>query len=151
MLHIPGELEKGNQDRILPMAPEFAELLRDVPSRQRVGYVFNPQPLKERYHSRLTARRVGKLVSRIGCKAKVKVDQDGQKVKYASAHGLRRSFGARWSVKVMSPVLQELMRHESIQTTMAYYVGRNARSTAATLWEVHRSRADLGATQEAEF
>jgi len=28
----------------------------------------------------------------------------------------------------------ELMRHESINTTMDFYVGRNAQSTAAILW-----------------
>jgi hypothetical protein len=29
----------------------------------------------------------------------------------------------------------ELMRHESIETTLTYYVGRNAERTAAALWE----------------
>ena len=32
MLRIPGELEKGNQDRLLPMAPEFAEFLLATPT-----------------------------------------------------------------------------------------------------------------------
>jgi hypothetical protein len=30
------------------------------------------------------------------------------------------------------------MRHESIDTTMKYYVGRNAQSTAQMLWDSHR-------------
>ena len=34
----------------------------------------------------------------------------------------------------MHQVLMERMRHESIQTTLKYYVGRNAETTAAALW-----------------
>ena len=34
----------------------------------------------------------------------------------------------------MPQVLKELMRHEDIQTTMRYYVGRNAQTTADALW-----------------
>jgi hypothetical protein len=35
----------------------------------------------------------------------------------------------------MPQVLMELMRHESIETTLKYYVGRNAETTAAGLYE----------------
>ena len=34
----------------------------------------------------------------------------------------------------MPQVLMELMRHESVETTNRFYVGRNAKSTAAVLW-----------------
>ena len=34
----------------------------------------------------------------------------------------------------MPAVLKELMRHESINTTMQYYVGHKASTTAAFLW-----------------
>jgi integrase len=54
--------------------------------------------------------------------------------KFASAHDLRRAFGQRWSGRVMPTVLRELMRHASIATTMAYYVGDNAEATADVLW-----------------
>jgi hypothetical protein len=36
----------------------------------------------------------------------------------------------------MPPVLKELMRHQSIETTMRYYVGVNAEATADELWRV---------------
>ena len=36
----------------------------------------------------------------------------------------------------MPPVLQELMRHEAIETTTKFYVGQDAQSTAA---ELHRA------------
>jgi integrase len=36
---------------------------------------------------------------------------------------------------VMPQILKELMRHESIETTMRYYVGRSVQATAAILWQ----------------
>ncbi len=53
---------------------------------------------------------------------------------FSSAYDLRRAFGFRWSRRVMPTVLRELMRHESIETTMKYYVGVNAEATADELW-----------------
>lgn len=35
----------------------------------------------------------------------------------------------------MPAVLQQLMRHESIDTTMKYYVGRDADAVADVLWQ----------------
>ena len=40
MLHIPAEAEKGNQDRLLPITPEFATLLEGVRECERRGRVF---------------------------------------------------------------------------------------------------------------
>lgn len=76
---------------------------------------------------------------------------DKRTKKYASAHDLRRSFGCRWSRRVIPPLLQELMRHESIETTMQYYVGADAQRTAAELWQAESGLADTFAdTQEKE-
>ncbi len=91
------------------------------------------------------------MVSRIGNAAKVKVnayERPGRRkdepktvtvVKFASAHDLRRSFGERRAVRVMPKVLQELMRHESIDTTMRFYVGRNAETTADAVWDAYKT------------
>ncbi len=80
-------------------------------------------------------------MAEIGERAKIVVkseSRDNEKiVKYASAHDLRRSFGQRWASRVMPQILMELMRHESIDTTMRFYVGRNAQTTAAVLWKAH--------------
>ena len=54
--------------------------------------------------------------------------------KFASAHDLRRSFGTRWAKKVMPAVLQCLMRHANIATTMKYYVTLDADELADELW-----------------
>ncbi len=140
MLRIPAACEKGNRDRLLPMAPEFAEFLLATPEHKRTGRVF--RPLSRRVCGEYLGHfRVSETICEIGKVAGVKVSTDPRtgRVKYASAHDLRRSFGERWAARVMPHVLKELMRHESIDTTMKYYVGRNAQSTAQTLWESHRS------------
>ncbi len=140
MLRIPAELEKGHCDRLMPLAPEFAEFLLEVPTHRRHGRVFMLKP-RRAHHDCITAEFAGRVVSEIGEQAGVKVSTDPvtKAVKFASAHDLRRSFGARWSNRVMPQVLKELMRHESIDTTLRYYVGRNAQSTAAVLWDAHRA------------
>lgn len=125
MLRIPAEHEKDHRDRVLPIVPEFAEFLRETPVDDRTGRVFNPRAMKV-HAAYLTAQRVSVLGVKIGTAAIVKVNTDAKgKIKYASCHDLRRSFGERWALKVMPQVLMELMRHESIDTTMKYYVGRN--------------------------
>ena len=87
-------------------------------------------------------------MAEIGKAANVKVNADMRtgKVKYASAHDLRRSFGERWAAKVMPQMLMLLMRHESIETTMKFYVGRNAKKAAEVLWEAHEQSSASGNT-----
>ena len=43
----------------------------------------------------------------------------------------------------MPQVLQELMRHESIETTMRYYVGRNANTAAEAIWAAAEASGSL--------
>lgn len=146
MLRIPGEYEKGNQDRLLPMAPEFAEFLLAVPQADRTGLVFKlPVTRKD---------SISKLVSGVGARAGVKVNTDARtgKVKFASAHDLRRSFGERWASRIMPQVLMQLMRHESIETTLRFYVGQNAERAADVLWaavEGSTPRTEPGAAPQA--
>jgi hypothetical protein len=65
----------------------------------------------------------------------VQVHPETGKVKYASAHDLRRTFGERWAALIMPAHLQQLMRHESIETPLRYYVGANAERTNDICWE----------------
>jgi integrase len=142
MLSIPAELEKGHQDRLIPMATEFAEMLQAVPEEQRTGPVF---PLYGRNAGRgksesprrlLAPHRVSELVSAIGEKAGIVVQRDPldpKRMKYASAHDLRRSYGERWADRVEAVVLMEMMRHANIQTTLKFYVTRNARRSAEAI------------------
>jgi len=50
----------------------------------------------------------------------------------------------------MPAQLMELMRHESIETTLSYSVGRNAERTAAILWREHEKAADREPRQQAD-
>lgn len=133
MLQIPGELEKGNADRLLPIAPEFALFLLETPEMARTGPVFRLEGRQGRYRD----WEVSKIVSKIGKAAGVKVyvnPKDLEKVKYASAHDFRRACGVRWAARLMPAQLMELMRHESIETTLRFYVGTDARAKAEAAW-----------------
>jgi len=150
LFQIPGELEKGNRDRLLPMAPEFALLLLDVTETERTGPVFR---LSGR-QGRLGSNQVSKIMSKIGKAAGVKVytnPKDSAKVKFASAHDLRRAFGARWAARVMPAQLMELMRHESIETTLRFYVGTNAQRTNDVIWDAYRRDQHRLSGQSSDF
>ncbi|QDU81186.1 hypothetical protein Pla110_29250 [Polystyrenella longa] len=84
----------------------------------------------------MTSPHAGKLISKMGKAAQVILSRKEGKIKFASAHDFRRAFGTRWSTRVMPPVLQQLMRHESIDTTLRYYVEQEAEATAEILYSV---------------
>lgn len=130
MFLIPGDRQKSGQDQILPLAPEFAEMLLAVPEAERTGRVFKLGRRESGWTPALMG--VSKLVSEMGRLAKVVVNR--HPLKFASAHDFRRSFGERWSSRVMPAVLQQMMRHADISTTMAYYVGQNANKAAAEIY-----------------
>ena len=158
MLRIPAAKEKGNKTRQMPVTPDFGQFLLNCPKHQRHGFVFTPLPLlatnskdDDYVAPRMQRCAVGKLVSDIGKKAGVIVQtleprkgEDKPRVKYASAHDLRRSFGERWAYRVQPKLLQELMRHSKIETTMRYYVGLNAEKTAELLWQQFGEKSSLG-------
>ncbi len=132
MFRIAAEAEKGRKDRLLPMAPEFAQFL-DRMETQR-GYVFNPLRLRETT-DRPGLEFVSRTIISFGESAAVKVADRGEKVVWASAHDLRRAFGFRWSQRLMPADLKDLMRHEQITTTEKFYLGQNAESRAANIWQ----------------
>jgi integrase len=119
------------------MTPDFAEFVLETPKNERVGTVFK---LRSLIHGQLiSAKRVGRIVSAIGEKAGVVVNKaDG---KFASAHDLRRAFGTRWASRVKPATLQLLMRHESIETTLRYYVAQASDDIAAELWSELKQRS----------
>lgn len=110
---------KGKRDLQLPLPDDFCELLLAVPKDQRFGAVFEVS---------VPDRRVGELISAIGREAAILVRDhaDAGGAKYASAHDLRRSFGSRHAPHCRPAILQLLMRHASIETTMKYYVDLDA-------------------------
>lgn len=140
MIRIHAADEKGRRDRILPMTPDFAEFLTATPEAQRTGLVFPLPKQKQRNGPAWTISRVSEILSAVGRVAEIVVnDRTGKTV---SAHDLRRSFGFRWSRLVMPAVLKELMRHEDVATTMQFYVGLDAESTADTVWDAWKEATE---------
>lgn len=136
-LRIYAEAEKGHQDRLLPLTPDFAAFLLETPSDQQEGRVF--KLIGRRTRKLITPRRIGRIVSDIGRQANVVVNKSERK--FASVHDLRRTFGTRWARRVMPATLQLLMRHASIETTMKYYVDLNADELGDDLWKQFGSHA----------
>ena len=72
-----------------------------TPTEDHTGWAFNPRSLQQKYNrryrgERLTAERVGRVLSDVGKRAGIVVDEGnprtGSPVKYASCHDLRRTF-----------------------------------------------------------
>ncbi|MEN0109264.1 MAG: tyrosine-type recombinase/integrase [Planctomycetota bacterium] len=152
LLDIPEELDKSGESRLLPISPEWAARLRAVAAAERNGFVCNPGgPRGGTRDLNEVSRRIkkmGKLAGIVVDHGKPKASGEPGAKKYATAQDWRRAFGERWAARVMPPVLQQLMRHEDIKTTMKFYVGAESRRLAASVWEwearrVTRSREHL--------
>jgi integrase len=90
---------------------------------------------------RLTRDRVSRMIAQIGEDAKVVVRQPnkeiGRRIKYASAHDLRRSCAERLiNVGVSAETLMVIMRHKDFATTRKFYGAKRAAQAAAT--EIHQ-------------
>jgi integrase len=145
-LRIFAETQKSGRDEVLPMTPDFAEFLQTTPEAERVGRVF--KLTRERGGEPIGPGKVGAMVAKIGKKAGVVVNKADEKS--ASAHDLRRAFGARWAKRVMPAVLKRLMRHSAIQTTMSYYVDLDAADMADQLWAEDGNTPAAGNTGQKE-
>jgi integrase len=90
---------------------------------------------------RLTTERVSQIICKIGKEANVVVqkadEQKGKRIKYASAHDLRRGCAARLiNLGVSAESLQVIMRHEDFATTQKFYSGtKEAQAAAAEVYE----------------
>jgi integrase len=131
---IDGSAQKSGKDELLPMAPDLAEWILQTSADERRGRVFKLNDL--RTGQPLGNRAIGGTVCEIGETAGVVVNK--AEAKYASAHDYRRAFGTRWAKRVMPAVLQRLMRHANIQTTMKFYADVDSDAVAEVLWENHR-------------
>jgi integrase len=121
--------QKSGNDEAWPMPPDLAAWLAKTPAKKRTGLVA-PLPIRNRAD-------LSKAVARIGRAAKIVTYAS----KHASAHDLRRTFGTRWALKVPPVVLQKLMRHATIETTMKYYVNLEASTVGSVLWNGVQSAA----------
>jgi len=93
---------------------------------------------------RLTPERVGRVIAQIGEEAKIIVRQPnpeiGRRIKYASAHDLRRSCAERLiNLGVSAETLMVIMRHKDFGTTRKFYGAKRAAQSAAV--EIHQKLA----------
>lgn len=130
-LAIDADDQKNGEVQIYPITDEFAEFLRAEPDK--TGHVFNPCRSRKTVSRRVDT--VSDWLIQVGAAAGVKVDEKDGKPVWASAHDLRRGFGARWAMAVPPMVLRDLMRHRSVATTEVYYVGINAKRTLEAMRE----------------
>lgn len=126
--------QKNRKTQVVAMTKDFGEFLRSV-QPDSDGWYFSPTGPQGRYK---TSKAVGRVVSALGAAAGVITSSS----EFASAHDMRRAFARRWSARVMPPVLQHLMRHGSIDTTMRYYVGSDADAAAVAMYDTWEKRQE---------
>jgi integrase len=141
LFRIKGTDQKSGNDQLLPMTPDFAEFLLKTPEAERTGLVFKLNA--SHTGTRLTPHAIGQVVVEIGEKAGAIVNAVDRKT--ASAHDLRRAFASRWAKRVAPAILQKLMRHASINTTMSYYVDLDVDEMADELWANHAPAGNIAA------
>jgi integrase len=103
---LPAEFCKGTRDQWVPLDPDLRAALMALPRTGakvfrflgRRGNVLGPGAVSQ---------RVQALAKRAGVRLTMK--------------SLRRGFGCSYAAKVSAHVLQKLMRHRNIKTTMDYY------------------------------
>ena len=98
-IRIPAEYNKSDADQWIPLHPELAEIL--APLRSDRGRIFRLG----------LPRRVSQKFGPLALKAGLRI----------TLHDLRRSFGSRYAAVVPAQVLQRLMRHANIRTTLEFY------------------------------
>ncbi|MEK6257894.1 MAG: site-specific integrase [Planctomycetota bacterium] len=154
-LVVPSTQKNGVHQEI-PMLPGLGDLLLSVAATDRMGWVVNPQPVEyllrmpgnrrspviaSRSKERLTKERVSRVIGRIGKESGVVVRPEDERtrsrVKYASAHDLRRGCALRLiNAGVSAETLMVVMRHADFATTQKFYGAmRSAQSAAAEVRE----------------
>jgi integrase len=103
---LPAEFTKAVEDQWVPLDPALRRVLEALPRQGRKVFRFTAKD----GHA-ITANGVSERIIRLAKKAGVKL----------SMHALRRGFGCYYVGKVPAQVLQKLMRHGDIKTTMTYY------------------------------
>lgn len=91
-----------------------------------------------RAERRLSKERVSRIISQIGENANIVVQQPdeetGRRIKYASAHDIRRGCAARLiNLGVSAETLKLVMRHRNFATTERFYATRSAQSAASEI------------------
>jgi integrase len=127
---LPAELVKGVRDQWVPLDPELRAALEALPRHGKRVFQFictrrnKGEPV---ISTSAVSDRVARLAKLAGVKLTMK--------------SLRRGFGCRYAARVPAQVLQKLMRHSRIKTTMDYYANVDEAAMEAVLGaQRHSSR-----------
>lgn len=116
---LPAAIVKGKSDQWVPLDPVLREALVSLPRHGKKVFRFISQRTKRPVHVSAMSDRVIRLAQKAGVRL--------------TMHTLRKGFGCRYAGKVPAQVLQKLMRHRRIKTTMDYYVNVDAAVVEAVL------------------
>jgi integrase len=103
---VPSAFAKNKRTQWVPLDPLLREALLALPRHGKKVFHFVSRRSLERLHLDAMSDRVVRLAK----KASVRL----------TMHALRKGFGCRYAGKVPAQVLQKLMRHRNIKTTMDY-------------------------------
>jgi integrase len=115
---LPAEFAKSVEDQWVPLDPLLRQTLEALPRHGKKVFRF----VAKDGHT-ISSSAVSDRVCRLAKKAGVKL----------TMHSLRRGFGCRYAGKVPAQVLQRLMRHKNITTTMDYFANIDAAVEEAVL------------------
>lgn len=121
------EGHKGRRNEILPVTPDFAAFIATTPLEHRRGRVFK------------VGTKARRIVADIGRASGVVVSESDGVPVYVSAKHLRKTFATYWSYRVRPIILQRLMRHRDIKTTLKFYVAQEADDVGDELQRAYRS------------
>jgi integrase len=108
---LPAAFVKADKDQWLPLDPELRKVLEALPRGGRKLFRF-----ESKFGGPISAGGISQRVADLAHKAGVKL----------TMKALRRGFGCRYAGKVSAHVLQRLMRHASLKTTLDYYANIDA-------------------------
>ena len=119
--------QKNSTDELVPLAPDAVRFFRRF--TDRTGPVFRLHTPHR--NGRVSLRVAGHVVSELGELSGIESgESESGKIKFASSHDLRRTFGNRWAMRIHPIVLKTMMRHANLNTTMKYYVAVDCDSVA---------------------
>lgn len=122
---LPADFVKGGEDQWVPLDPQLRAELEAMPRRGRKVFRFVSTATGEPLTPSGVSMMITKLARAAGVRLSMKV--------------LRKGFGSRYAGKVPAQVLQKLMRHASITTTMDYYANVDDAAVSAVLGDKRNS------------
>jgi integrase len=130
---LPAEFVKGKKDQWVPLDPELRKVLEALPKTGKRVFRF----VSSKTGEPMLPGSLSKVIVKLAKKAGVNL----------SMHTLRKGFGCRYASKVPAQVLQKLMRHRNIKTTMDFYANVDDAVEEAVLGPKCNSKCNTAGSQ----